>query len=529
MNILQSMSIKTRLGIGYAVLTLALILVAVMGIRGQSLTQKSLDNQVSQFNKVNDLGNNVLDAANARAIAARNLVLASSKEDADAQTKRIGVSHEKMTQALKSLEDALKTAPPETASLQSLLSKIKDTETAYGPIALEITRLGSAGEKDAAIKNINEKCRPMLDKLVGNIDDFLRESDAISQRASDQSMRQFESLRMQLVILSIAVVIFACVLGIATTRSITRPLGEANHATQEFARGNLATPLVAHGKDEIASVVASMESMRQSLSTLVAGVRQGSESVSNASAEIAQGNHNLSMRTEQQASALQQTAASMEQLGATVKQNADNAVNANQVAHSASTIAQKGGEVVALVVATMKDINDSCRKINDIISVIDGIAFQTNILALNAAVEAARAGEQGRGFAVVASEVRSLAQRSAAAAKEIKQLITESVGRVEHGTTLVDKAGNTMTEVVASIRNVTHIMGEISAASSEQSSGVSQMGEAVTLMDNATQQNAALVEEMAAAAASLRGQAKDLVGSVAVFTIDNTGQALRLN
>ena len=433
-----------------------------------------------------------------------------------------------MTQALKSLEDALKTAPPETASLQSLLSKIKDTETAYGPIALEITRLGSAGEKDAAIKNINEKCRPMLDKLVGNIDDFLRESDAISQRASDQSMRQFESLRMQLVILSIAVVIFACVLGIATTRSITRPLGEANHATQEFARGNLATPLVAHGKDEIASVVASMESMRQSLSTLVAGVRQGSESVSNASAEIAQGNHNLSMRTEQQANALQQTAASMEQLGATVKQNADNAVNANQVAHSASTIAQKGGEVVALV-ATMKDINDSSRKINDIISVIDGIAFQTNILALNAAVEAARAGEQGRGFAVVASEVRSLAQRSAAAAKEIKQLITESVGRVEHGTTLVDKAGNTMTEVVASIRNVTHIMGEISAASSEQSSGVSQMGEAVTLMDNATQQNAALVEEMAAAAASLRGQAKDLVGSVAVFTIDNTGQALRLN
>lgn len=528
MNILQKMSIKARLGIGYTVLTAALILVAIMGIRGQSLTQNNLDTQVNQLNVIKALGNSVLDAANARAIFARNLVVSSSKEDADAETKHIGVAHEKMAATLKSLEQALAKAPPETASLQKLLAQIKDTEAAYGPVALEITRLGSLGEKDEAIKKINAECRPLLAKLVGNIDAFLEESDAVSQRASDQSMRQFESLRMQLVALSLAVVIFACVLGWATTRSITKPLGEANQATLEFARGNLATALVAHGKDEIASVVASMESMRQSLSTLVAGVRQGSESVSAASAEIAQGNHSLSIRTEQQASALQQTAASMEQLGATVKQNADNVVNANKLAHSASAIAQQGGEVVSQVVATMRDINDSSRKINDIISVIDGIAFQTNILALNAAVEAARAGEQGRGFAVVASEVRGLAQRSASAAKEIKQLITESVGRVEHGTTLVDKAGHTMNEVVASIRNVTHIMGEISAASSEQSSGVSQMGEAVTLMDNTTQQNAALVEEMAAAASSLRGQADDLVGAVAVFRIEDSGHALLL-
>jgi len=216
----------------------------------------------------------------------------------------------------------------------------------------------------------------------------------------------------------------------------------------------------------------------------------------------------------------------MEQLGSTVKQNADNAVNANRLAHSASTIAQQGGEVVAQVVETMKGINDSSRKINDIISVIDGIAFQTNILALNAAVEAARAGDQGRGFAVVAGEVRTLAQRSAQAAKEIKQLITESVGRVEHGTALVDKAGTTMGEVVASIGSVTRLMGEISAASSEQSSGVSQVGEAVTLMDQATQQNAALVEEMAAAASSLRTQADDLVKSVSVFKIGGSGQLL---
>ncbi|WP_395453987.1 methyl-accepting chemotaxis protein [Acidovorax delafieldii] len=526
MNVLQNLSIKTRLGIGYVVLTCALILVAIMGIRGESMTQESLDNQVNHLNVIKSLGNRVLDTANARAVSARNLVIAGSKEDADAETRRIGVAHEGMGKALQGVEDALKVGPPETAPLNKLLAQIKNTEAAYGPVALEITRLGSQGEKDAAIKKINEQCRPLLTRLVADIEAFLAESDAISKRASQESMRQFESLRLQLILLSVAMVVFACVLGVATTRSIVRPLNEASQATREFARGNLATPLVAQGKNEIASVVTSMEAMRLSLSNLVAGVRQGSESVSTASAEIAQGNHNLSMRTEQQASALQQTAASMEQLGSTVKQNADNAIHANRLAHSASTVAQQGGDVVAMVVATMKDINDSSRKINDIISVIDGIAFQTNILALNAAVEAARAGDQGRGFAVVASEVRNLAQRSAAAAKEIKQLITESVGRVEHGTALVDKAGHTMTEVVASIRNVTHLMGEISAASSEQSSGVTQVSEAVTLMDQATQQNAALVEKMAAAASSLRGQADDLVSAVAVFRIHGSGSAL---
>ena len=251
----------------------------------------------------------------------------------------------------------------------------------------------------------------------------------------------------------------------------------------------------------------------------VSAVRASAGSMDVACAEIATGNHDLSARTESQASALQETAASMEQLGSTVRQNADNALQANQLAQSASTVAVKGGEVVAQVADTMKGINDSSKKISDIISVIDGIAFQTNILALNAAVEAARAGEQGRGFAVVASEVRSLAGRSADAAKEIKTLINDSVQRVEHGTVLVDQAGTTMTEVVSSIRRVTDIMGEISAASSEQSQGVSQVGEAITQMDQSTQQNAALVEEMAAAASSLKSQAQDLVGAVSVFKL----------
>lgn len=241
--------------------------------------------------------------------------------------------------------------------------------------------------------------------------------------------------------------------------------------------------------------------------------------MASASAQIAQGNHDLSARTESQASALEQTASSMEELSATVRQNADNARQANQLAQNASTVAVEGGEVVGRVVDTMKGINESSRKISDIIGVIDGIAFQTNILALNAAVEAARAGEQGCGFAVVASEVRSLAGRSAEAAKEIKGLINDSVLRVEQGTALVDQAGVTMTEVVSSIRRVTDIMGVISAASNEQSLGVAQVGEAITQMDQATQQNAALVEEMAAAAGSLKSQAQELVQTVAVFKL----------
>jgi methyl-accepting chemotaxis protein len=309
----------------------------------------------------------------------------------------------------------------------------------------------------------------------------------------------------------------------AISRSIAGSIGEALVAVEAMTQGNLTVPMVANGRDEVAHLLRSMTAMQTNLSSVVSNVRRGAESVATASSEIASGNHDLSARTESQASALEETAASMEELSAQVKQNADSARQANQLATSASSVAVKGGEVVGQVVETMKGINDSSRKISDIISVIDGIAFQTNILALNAAVEAARAGEQGRGFAVVASEVRSLAGRSADAAKEIKSLISASVERVEQGTSLVDEAGVTMAEVVGSIKRVTDIMGEISAASNEQSLAVAQVGEAVTQMDQATQQNAALVEEMAAAASSLKTQAQDLVHVVAVFNVGAGG------
>ena len=328
-------------------------------------------------------------------------------------------------------------------------------------------------------------------------------------------------------LLSIALV--SIVLAFAMDRLVLRPIGgepsDAAALAERVAQGDLSRTIALRENDR-SSLMFQLKTMQDSLASVVAHVREGAEAVATASAQISQGNHDLSGRTESQASALEETAASMEQLGSTVRQNADHAHNASTLARQASDVAAQGGEAVARVIHTMQGINDSSRKIADIIGVIDGIAFQTNILALNAAVEAARAGEQGRGFAVVASEVRSLAGRSAEAAREIKTLISDSVGRVETGSNQVHEAGETMQRVVDSIQRVSTIVAEISAASREQSAGVAQVGEAVTQMDQATQQNAALVEEMSAAAQSLRQQADALVGTVAVFQLERRQTAI---
>jgi methyl-accepting chemotaxis protein len=323
--------------------------------------------------------------------------------------------------------------------------------------------------------------------------------------------------------MTVVAIALGAIAAVTIARSIVRPIGVAVKAAERVAAGDLGHRIEGSGRDETAQLLRAMKTMQEKLSHVVAAVREGADNVATASTQIAQGNHDLSGRTEQQASALEETAASMEQLGATVRHNADNAQQADQLAKSASDVAVAGGQVVDEVVETMRGISESSRRIADIIGVIDGIAFQTNILALNAAVEAARAGEQGRGFAVVASEVRSLAGRSAEAAREIKALITASVERIERGSVLADRAGTTMTEVVSGIRRVTDVVGEISAASAEQSRGVAQVGEAVTQMDKGTQQNAAMVEEMAAAASSMKTLAADLVSSVRVFQMASTG------
>jgi len=354
------------------------------------------------------------------------------------------------------------------------------------------------------------------------IDEQFKLIDAGFKVLDDSLQADVQAARNQLLLLVaslLALGAFAVwVMGLAT-RTTTHAVDSALRLAQAVAQGDLRTQVKADGRDEIAQLLQALQAMNQSLVGVVTGVRQNAESVATASAQIAQGNADLSSRTEQQAAALEETAATMDQLGSTVRSTAEHARQASQLAQGASGVARRGSDVVSQVVQTMKGINASSKRISDIIGTIDGIAFQTNILALNAAVEAARAGEQGRGFAVVAGEVRLLAQRSAEAAREIKQLITASVESVEQGTTQVDQAGATMGEVVAAIQRVTDVVAEISSASTEQSQGVSQVGEAVTQMDHVTQQNAALVEESAAAAESLKQQAQQLVQVVGAFKL----------
>ncbi|WP_034297014.1 methyl-accepting chemotaxis protein [Herbaspirillum sp. RV1423] len=345
-------------------------------------------------------------------------------------------------------------------------------------------------------------------------------SEAGSAKADEAAISMYESSRIWIVGLLAGSIILGMLLAFWIARIVSRPLNVAVEVARRVAEGDLTAHIDVQSKDETGQLMQALKAMNDSLLNIVSQVRTGTDMIATASTQIATGNSDLSSRTEEQASSLEETASSMEELTSTVKQNADNARQANQLAVSASEVAIQGGSVVGKVVDTMGAINDSSKKIVDIISVIDGIAFQTNILALNAAVEAARAGEQGRGFAVVASEVRSLAQRSASAAKEIKGLIDDSVDKVGSGSKLVAQAGQTMTEVVASVKRVTDIVSEITAASQEQSAGIEQVNQAITQMDQVTQQNAALVEEAAAAAQSLQDQAGKLSGIVGIFKIE---------
>jgi len=355
------------------------------------------------------------------------------------------------------------------------------------------------------------------------LDRFVQAQQDQMDAAGTASRQQADQTGLLILALACAATLASVVIGVLATRSITLPINSAVAVARKVASGDLSSHIEVRSRDETGALQAALSEMNESLRRIVGNVREGTESIAAASSEIASGNMDLSNRTEQQASALEQTSSSMRELTSTVRRNADNAMQANQLAASASEVAGQGGDVVSRVVHTMQDIDASSRKIVDIISVIDGIAFQTNILALNAAVEAARAGEQGRGFAVVAGEVRTLAQRSASAAKEIKSLIGASVDKVAEGSKLVAQAGTTMEQVVASVRRVTDIMGEITAASHAQSEGIEQVNHTIHQMDASTQQNAALVEQAAAAATSMRSQATSLEQVVSQFKLESAG------
>ena len=512
----SNLKIGTRLALGFA---MVLALSVVMGL--VSISKLSLVNDATAEIANNWMvGTRTLSTYSSiindirRAEAAH--VMSNKEEQFSLAEKRIAVDMAQATTALKAYAETVTSSEE-----KPLLNAIQSAEQRYFATQPELLRTSRStdGVTDALRDVYAGPSRTAFNELAAAVETGIQFQTKGATMAYQMSQSQYETTRATVIALLIASIVIGAVLARVITRSITSPVNQALTLAQAIESGNLTSRVHSDSKDELGQLLRAMSGMTESLVKVVSNVRSGSEGVATASSEIAQGNHDLSSRTESQASALEETAASMEQLSATVTQNADNARQASQLAQSASTVAMQGGAVVSQVVDTMKGINVSSRKISDIISVIDGIAFQTNILALNAAVEAARAGEQGRGFAVVASEVRSLAGRSAAAAKEIKTLINASVERVEFGSALVDKAGETMTEVVSSIRRVTDIMGEISAASSEQAAGVSQVGEAVSQMDRATQQNSALVEEMAAAASSLQNQSEDLVKVVASFKL----------
>ena len=515
----SALRLSSRLFLAFGIVVLLSVLSSGFALLKLQSIENGLETIVLDNNVRLALNQQMSESVHIVSRVIRTIVLLNDDAEKREQEKKVVAARAVYSKAQAELEKfpASDAGKALRLAVDSAAAKARDLNS-------KVIEMGMAGQTAEATALLMKEAVPSTqawqDALHKNMDSQAQQNAARFQEAK----ADYETARNLLMASALVSALVAVALALLVVRSIVGELGgepaDVAALARSVADSDLTTAVRVQAGDTT-SVVAGMARMQASLAEIVATVRGNADSVATASAQIAQGNADLASRTEEQASALEETAASMEQLSSTVKQNADNARQANQLALSASAVAVNGGEVVTQVVDTMKGINDSSRKIADIISVIDGIAFQTNILALNAAVEAARAGEQGRGFAVVASEVRSLAQRSAEAAKEIKSLITDSVERVEQGTALVDRAGATMQEVVTSIKRVTDIMGEISAASTEQSAGVAQVGEAVTQMDQATQQNSALVEESAAAAESLKVQAEQLVAVVAVFKLSH--------
>ncbi|QOY96558.1 MCP four helix bundle domain-containing protein [Massilia sp. UMI-21] len=519
------MKVGTRLVLGFALVLVLLIVVTAVGIVRMAQIQDRLDKVVSVSNVstglVIDMRNNVSD----RLTSLRVLTLMTDPADMEPELVKFKEQTRKYDDAQKKLSTLF--AAHASDKEKALLAQIKEFEGAAMPAIAKASELYLANNAMDATRVMIREVRPVQKKWTEALDQLA----LLEEKQNAQSKMDAESEFVNARNLMIGMLLAAVAIGVAAAWVISRSLrkqlgGEPAYTAKiagSIAHGDLSIAIETEESDR-GSLLVEMKEMRNSLVGIVEQVRRGTETIGTASREIAAGNIDLSSRTELQASSLEKTASAMEELTATVKQNADNAREANALAATASDVARKGGEVVSQVVGTMGEINSSASKISDIIGVIDGIAFQTNILALNAAVEAARAGEQGRGFAVVASEVRNLAQRSAAAAKEIKTLIGDSVEKVERGSKLVGQAGVTMDEVVASVKRVTDIMSDIADASAEQSAGIEQVNLSIIEMDSMTQQNAALVEEAAAAAQSLQDQAGELTRVVSIFKLSEGEQ-----
>ncbi|GAB1841435.1 hypothetical protein MyNCGM152_21860 [Achromobacter xylosoxidans] len=513
-NLFGNLSIGTRLTLGFG--TVLALLLALTGLSQYELTHIGGINRAiteQTWAKANAI--NIIDVTT-RANARANLELIVNTDPRTAETlfARIDTNRKTIDQALETLRPLFRTEDE-----RQKLRLLEDVRGRYVKSFQGVGALLKSGERDAARQRLLEETLPLLDGLQDRVIEISRIQSAEMVDAGADSQRVIDNAGMLNLILSAMAVVLGGLFAWRVSKSITAPLAQAVSVAETVARGDLGQPIHAVTRDETGRLLRALHDMQDKLAGAVRTIRAGSETISSAAGQIAAGNTDLSSRTEEQAASLEETAASMEELASTVKQNADNARQANQLAASASEVAQRGGAVVSAVVSTMGDISASSRKISEIVSVIDGIAFQTNILALNAAVEAARAGEQGKGFAVVAGEVRSLAQRSAQAAREVKTLIEASVSKVAEGAGQAENAGTTMQEVVASVKRVTDIMGEIAAASQEQASGIEQVNRAVSQMDEVTQQNAALVEEAAAAAGSMQDQAHALVRAVGVFRL----------
>jgi methyl-accepting chemotaxis protein len=514
---LRNLKIGTRLALGFAIILGGIVAVMLLVNVLNASNRKEMSENLRLANQKQALANLMKSSLYESGIAMRNIGIQSDvgemqKEEGRLKTQRKLYDDSKEKISALGLSDDEKKIVDEIAKLD---------KEASGPFKDAVGQ-ALAFNAEGAVKIIATVLDPISNKQIIEINKLVELQAVAATQAFDRADSAAKKLSYILYVILVFALGIGALIAWILTNSITKPLSEALGLAETVASGDLCSDVVVAGSDEVSSLLLALKNMNSSLAATVGKVREGTETITFAAQEIASGNADLSQRTESQASSLEETASSIEELTSTVKQNADNARQANQLVVSATGVAVKGGAVVGQVVNTMGSIKDSSRKIVDIIGVIDGIAFQTNILALNAAVEAARAGEQGRGFAVVAAEVRNLAQRSAGAAKEIKSLIDDSVDKVDQGSKLVDEAGKTMNEIVTSVQHVADIMSEIAAASQEQSAGIEQVNLAITQMDEMTQQNAALVEQAAAAAESMEEQAVELARAVSVFKLSNS-------